>query len=76
MASSFLRLTRLLFSLLSLLLASPGAQQSNPDSLRVVWADADRFWQTYDQLVQARTRADSIALFDARYLVPNSVRPD
>ena len=44
--------------------------QSNPDSLRVVWADVDRFWQAYDQLSAAATTADSTAIIQTHYLAP------
>jgi hypothetical protein len=71
MAAPTPTLLRFLFLFCSLLAgAKASAQQSSPDSLRIVWADVDRFWQTYDQLAQARTRADSLALVDAHYLAP------
>ncbi len=44
--------------------------QPNPDSLRVEWADVDRFWRTYDQLATAGSRADSLALVETQYLAP------
>lgn len=42
--------------------------QTNPDSMRVVWADVDRFWRAYDQLSGATTTADSLAIIDNQYL--------
>ena len=44
--------------------------QSNPDSLRVVWADVDRFWRVYDQLPTATATADSLAIIQTGYLNP------
>lgn len=66
------------FSFLTgLLLISPSAHaqtvpftQSNPDSLRVVWTDVNRFWRAYDQLPAAATTADSLAIIQTRYLDP------
>lgn len=42
--------------------------QSNPDSLRVVWADVDHFWRAYDQLRTAATRPDSLRIVQEQYL--------
>ena len=44
--------------------------QSNSDSLRVVWADVDRFWRVYDQLPAAVATADSLAIIQTHYLDP------
>ena len=48
------------------------APTANPDSLRIDWSDVTRFWQTYDLLASAPTRADSLALVEAHYLAPAS----
>lgn len=64
------------FLLSCLLLLTPLAHAqrpgipSNPDSLRISWADVDRFWQAYDQLATAGTTADSLAIVETRYLAP------
>ena len=42
--------------------------QLNPNSMRVVWADVDRFWRAYDQLPAAASTADSLALLQTYYL--------
>lgn len=44
--------------------------QSDPDSLRVVWADVDRFWRAYDRLSAAVATADSLAIIQTDYLNP------
>lgn len=44
--------------------------QTNPDSLRVVWADVDHFWTAFDHLATARTPADSLAIIERDYLAP------
>ena len=48
--------------------AQHSAAHTNPDSLRVVWADVDHFWQAYDELATAHTTADSLALLETHYL--------
>ncbi len=42
--------------------------RTTADSLRIVWADVDHFWQAYDRLATARTTADSLAIIDTQYL--------
>ena len=59
-----MRLFLLLFCLSAA--ATPALAQTrpaptNPDSLRMVWADVDHFWRAYDQLATARSPADSLA---------------
>lgn len=51
-------------------LAQTRPTQTNPDSLRIVWADVDHFWTAYDQLPTARTTADSLAIIEREYLAP------
>ena len=83
MKCSFPRLARTaagsLWVLLSLLLATYsgayGQQRTGgaaPDSLRVDWSDVTRFWQTYDLLATASSRADSLQLVETYYLAPAS----
>ena len=62
-----------LLLLLLYLTATPAPAQTrpaptNPDSLRMVWADVDHFWRAYDQLATARSPADSVAIIQTQYL--------
>lgn len=56
--------------LLLLIATTASAQQraTHPDSARIVTSDVATFWQAYDQLRPAMSRADSARVFDSAYL--------
>ncbi|MEM6337261.1 MAG: DUF2268 domain-containing putative Zn-dependent protease [Bacteroidota bacterium] len=48
------------------------AQNSDPDSARVVTEDIERFWQAYDRLGPGATQQDSLRAFFEGYYLPAS----
>ena len=60
-------------ALVGLLFALPpsGTAQTlptNPDSVRIITADIENFWQAYDQIGPGSTREDSVRAFSEGYL--------
>jgi len=56
-------------AVLALPLAAARAQNSDPDSARIITSDIPRFWNAWDRMQTAATRDDSLrALFEEYYL--------